>query len=130
MCIRDSDQTDGSFRSQLNSLVEFLSQHHRLLNRETQLSRGFLLKFRSDEGWNRVSFPLFRRHFCHNELLVSRLGNNTFGALFIFDQYFVLLDVLIKTTCLYRLLLDFEEPGIKRRWNLCPEAVSYTHLTL
>ncbi len=43
------------------------------------------------------------------------LGDNLGGLGFVVDQNLVLLDVLIETAGLNRLLADLEKPGIKRR---------------
>ena len=69
-----ADQTDRTFFAELDAFVEPLRDHHGPLGGEAELARRLLLELTGDEGWNRVSLPLFGGNLGNLELEFFELG--------------------------------------------------------
>ena len=103
-----SNQADPAFLADLDAaFVQTLRQHHRLLDRKTELARRFLLQLRSNKGWDWIALALFRRDFTHNERLFFGLGNQVLRLRLFPDQDFSRLDVIVEGAGLDRLLANF-----------------------
>ena len=109
------DQTDQSFISDLNALVQLLRDLHRPLHRKPQFARSFLLEFRGDERRNRIALLLFSCDRSHDELLLFNLGKQIL-CLFLFpDMNLGCLEILTKVRRLHRFVVDSQQSRVEDR---------------